>query len=233
MLWMNRPLQTAFLFLLCFIAVGLFQNCGYIGKSAPEMFMGNLSSYSTIPSFAELNDNIFKDKCASCHYHSADFTSYSALMAKGTVVPFNASASSLYQRVLTDEMPQGGPALSAKDKTAILNWINAGAKEVPEIIDLIAPTNFAVIAISDTSTMLSWTLPAQTVFVQNSTVKVNALAICLIQGKEVVFQATSGVVQEARSQFGYNEVYVDALSDYIEKHPLRNLLVSPDLSQAM
>lgn len=163
MLWLNRPLQTAIFFLLGFIVVGLFQNCGYMGKSAPEMFMENLNSYSTIPSFAELNDNIFRDKCASCHYHSTDFSSYSALMAKGTIVPFNASASSMYQRVLADEMPQGGPALSAKDKTAILNWINAGAREVSEVIELLAPTNFIAIAISDTSTMLSWTLPTQTV----------------------------------------------------------------------
>ncbi len=73
----------------------------------------------------------------------------------------------------------------------------------------------------------------QTVFAQNSSVKVNALAICLIQGKEVVFQATSGAVLDARSQFGYNETFVEAMSDFIEKHPLRNLLASPDLSQAL
>lgn len=64
----------------------------------------------------------------------------------------------------------------------------------------------------------------QSVFVQNSTVKVNAVAICVINGKEVVFQASSGVEPDVKNNFGYSETFVEAMSNYIESHPFKDLL---------
>lgn len=163
MFWFIRQLKTTILFLVGFVVIGLFQNCGYTGTSAPELYMGSSSSFSTIPSYNELYENIFRDKCSTCHYHTSHFVSYTALMATGSVVPLNASASPMYQRVSANEMPQGGLPLSDIDKAAISNWINAGAREFSEFVELLPPTNVNVISVSDTSTMLSWTLPTQTV----------------------------------------------------------------------
>lgn len=73
----------------------------------------------------------------------------------------------------------------------------------------------------------------QTVYEQNSTVKVNALAVCLIQNKEVVFQASSGVEADARNNFGYGETFVNEMSNFIQNHQFRNLLAVPGMGQAL
>ncbi|WP_413288549.1 C2H2-type zinc finger protein [Bdellovibrio sp. HCB337] len=80
--------------------------------------------------YANLENSIFKPKCASCH---AQFASYTALMAAKTasgasfIVAGNAATSAVHIETAAGRMPRGVP-LAANEVTAIRDWINAGAK---------------------------------------------------------------------------------------------------------
>jgi len=165
----RSKIKTAFYLLFGFLALGFFQNCGYVGKSDPTKFMIDQGSLSNgVPSYQELYDNIFSPKCMSCHAGmTPNFGNYDNVMSSGSVVPFQPNSSRLYQRVNSGEMPQGGPELSAAEKRAIYAWIeagalNAGGNPVPDVAPD-APSAFAATAGSTTSIILSWSLPAQTV----------------------------------------------------------------------
>lgn len=162
-----KKIKTLLYIVSGFFVLGFFQNCGYVGQSAPEKFMSSQSSFSAVPTYAELYSNIFQSKCKDCHLSGTlNFTSYNTLMAGGTVVPYSASSSPFYLRVAAGDMPQGGPVLSAAEQAAIRNWIQAGAMEtdsaqpipVPD-----APTVFSAIASSSNSSLLQWDLPEQVV----------------------------------------------------------------------
>lgn len=86
-------------------------------------------TYTGTATYSSLKTNIFTVYCTSCHGGASpqsglDLASYSSTIARTTA--FDAANSLLYQKVNTNQMPPGGPALSTADKTAIADWINQG-----------------------------------------------------------------------------------------------------------
>lgn len=87
-------------------------------------------TYTGTATYTLLTQKIFQVYCASCHMGGnasggLQLDVYSSISAR--VSAGNAAGSTLYQRVASDSMPQGGPALSTTEKNAIADWINAGA----------------------------------------------------------------------------------------------------------
>ncbi len=87
-------------------------------------------------SYATQIQPIFNQRCTSCHSQfgangGLQLQNYTAATTTGNnpnnIVPFNANGSNLYQRVLSNNMPQGGPALTSTQKQLIQDWINQGA----------------------------------------------------------------------------------------------------------
>ncbi len=83
-------------------------------------------------SFQSIKEFILDSQCVACHsptgvHPSIDYTDYVTTLNTGGVVPGNAAASPLYQSCQDGSMPQGGPALSAEQITALQDWINNGA----------------------------------------------------------------------------------------------------------
>jgi mono/diheme cytochrome c family protein len=82
-------------------------------------------------SFATLESAIFQPKCVSCHStgntsgSTYAFDTYSNVTAAVDVA--DPTQSILYTDTQSGTMPQGGPALSASDISAILQWIQEGA----------------------------------------------------------------------------------------------------------
>ena len=82
---------------------------------------------------------IFQQSCLICHgpdgaYKETLLMEHDTLIAEGTVVPGNPSASLLYDRVIGTpgsgpQMPLGQPPLSAQAINTIRNWILAGAPD--------------------------------------------------------------------------------------------------------
>jgi len=72
--------------------------------------------------FSYIQANIISKSCAGCHNA---FTTYDGLKAE--VVAGDANSSTLFTKVNTGEMPQGGPFLSVDQIRAIYDWIQAGA----------------------------------------------------------------------------------------------------------
>lgn len=149
----------AVLLMICF-----FQNCGYVGDSNPDAFTTSLHSFSAVPTYSEIFDNILQPKCVSCHDSGlSDFSSYASLMNSGDITPFNPNSSVLYQKIAEGLMPKNAQPLSSDEVRAVYAWIAAGALNgstpptPPE-----APSNLSAVAISASGIMLSWTLPPQT-----------------------------------------------------------------------
>jgi hypothetical protein len=88
------------------------------------------------PTFASLDANVFKPKCATCHTDpepdsGIDLSSYESIMRlQGLVVPGDPANSLLYVVVVAEKMPKGSP-LSADEKDAIHDWILEGALKNP------------------------------------------------------------------------------------------------------
>jgi len=83
-------------------------------------------------SFQSIKELILDPKCTSCHNPSGvnpniDYTDYVTTLNTGGVVPGNAAASPLYLSCQNGSMPQGGPALSVEEISALRDWINNGA----------------------------------------------------------------------------------------------------------
>lgn len=156
---------TAIYLALSAVLIFSFQNCGYVGPSNPSEFMLSVS-YSSPPTFAELDAQIFQPKCLSCHSSgSPNFSSYDTLMANGGVVANDPNQSSVYQQVAAKLMPKGGAALSSDDEKAIYDWIAAGASSGGEGSSTApdSPSSVSAMATSATSIMIVWTLPVQAV----------------------------------------------------------------------
>ncbi len=118
---------------------GRFMNIKILGLSvliASGSFFGACSSEldcttTETPTFTTLNTNIFTVSCSTSECHdstspagSYDMTTYAGVMDNVTASDL---ASALYTNVLSDAMPQGGPALSDAQKCQINKWIAAGA----------------------------------------------------------------------------------------------------------
>jgi hypothetical protein len=146
-----------------FIIIFSIQSCGYVGGSNPSQFASS-QTYSTPPTFQEIQANILQPKCLSCHNSGAyTFTSYSSLMTSGVVIADNPLGSLLYQQIAAGLMPQGGPFLASTDTQAVYDWISAGATPGTSTPAPNAPTLLVATATSQSTISLTWTLPTQTV----------------------------------------------------------------------
>lgn len=87
-------------------------------------------SGSTAPAkFSEVFAQIIRPRCLGCHSAGdarGSLANYNAVRAQ--VVPGNPNASELYNRVVTNNMPQGAAPLSAAQKFMIQSWIQNGAR---------------------------------------------------------------------------------------------------------
>lgn len=155
--------KTAKILFSILILAGLalfFQNCG----RPPGV--GDSNSYSSLPSYSELNEKIFAPKCLSCHSSgSPNFSSYDSLVAGTSIVPGDPNGSLLYQQIVNGLMPKNNPLLSESDIQAVSAWILAGALSGGEPVTLPpdAPTSFVANALSPTEITLTWVLPSSTV----------------------------------------------------------------------
>jgi len=80
--------------------------------------------------YSWIHANIFQPKCISCHGASLpkagiSFSTYTSAME--VVRAGNALGSDLYNEVISNSMPEGGPPLSTAEKDAIRRWIDGGA----------------------------------------------------------------------------------------------------------
>jgi mono/diheme cytochrome c family protein len=130
-----------------------FQNCGQ--PEHGERVLMSLS-YSSPPTFAQIDQNIFQSKCVECHTPSdtPDLTSYAGLMASAVIVPGSPSTSQLYLRVANHEMPPTEP-LSDTDIRAVYDWILAGASD-SNLSPPLAPSVLQATAASAAQINLSW-----------------------------------------------------------------------------
>lgn len=150
----------------------LFQNCSMVAPTqelASSSSLSSLASLSANPVFSELQQKIITPKCLACHSSGLhNFSSYSNIMASGTVVAGNISGSTFYLQVLAGTMPLGRQPLAASETAAIKSWIETGALNLAPGVS--PPTNtpplsisaVAAIGTSPTSITLTWTLPSGT-----------------------------------------------------------------------
>lgn len=115
-------------------------SCGPPGKDIPQ------------PTYSWLSKNIFESKCTSCHTtgnaaYGVDLSSYSQIIATGSVLTGSPFASSMYTTTRDGTMPKSGSVLSDEEVQAIYDWINSGAVD-----DTAAPASPpAVISVNPTS----------------------------------------------------------------------------------
>jgi len=121
--------------ILCFVLwISLVSAAGIAARPAGgQQSISKPSSQDT----AERVKTIFAERCFQCHglngkaaknVFALDRT---RLILSRVVIPGDA-ASVLLKVVESGEMPLGGPELSAEDKTAVRNWILAGAPDWPD-----------------------------------------------------------------------------------------------------
>jgi hypothetical protein len=92
------------------------------------------------PDCDELRDDardVLEQRCADCHSGPAakifDYvTDLDRLLAEGKVAGGSPAESLLYQRIESDEMPLGGPPLSAGEKQAVRDWIEQCTVPTPD-----------------------------------------------------------------------------------------------------
>jgi hypothetical protein len=117
-----------FILLLALVGTG-FLGCGKPMHSE-NPFLSKTSSVELGP-FAALKAKVFDSKCLKCHSGgSPDFTSYTALMAGGTVQPGHPETSELYLRCANKSMPQTGTPLTEAELNELHDWILSGAPEL-------------------------------------------------------------------------------------------------------
>ncbi|MBC7372088.1 MAG: hypothetical protein H7326_11010 [Bdellovibrionaceae bacterium] len=130
---MTHPFKLAILTILGFLTL-LNSGCHSFMNKIPEP-SADSSTSATLDSFATLDSQIFSPKCVACHSAAnpkgnVDMSSYAGILhGQGVVVPGHAESSLMYSEVASHGMPEGGPALSDREVTAIAEWINAGATD--------------------------------------------------------------------------------------------------------
>lgn len=86
--------------------------------------------------FKTINSSIIESRCVECHgpkkqAKKIDLSSYEKIMSKDIfpplVIPGNPERSSLYQSVISGDMPKNRPRLSNRELQAIYDWIKNGA----------------------------------------------------------------------------------------------------------
>ena len=85
----------------------------------------------TYTSFDSVNRAIIQPRCTVCHASGAhNFSTYTALMASGTIVAGNARASRFYLSTVEGSMPTGSYAhLTNDEMIGLAAWIDAGAPQ--------------------------------------------------------------------------------------------------------
>ena len=122
-----KALKKILFLSLAGLSVLMYQNC------TPFEQVELSSSSLEFSFFKGLNDKVFGPKCLECHSGvsaagGADFSSYSSIIASGTVSVGNASSSSIYTAVVSP-LAEGHPVLSAPELEGLASWINNGARE--------------------------------------------------------------------------------------------------------
>jgi mono/diheme cytochrome c family protein len=85
-----------------------------------------VAAAAAVPTFTQLNTEIFLPLCSGCHGSSGGYNMGTYTSVKTRVVVNSATTSKLYKRVNDNSMPPGN-SLSTIDKNMIKDWINAGA----------------------------------------------------------------------------------------------------------
>lgn len=98
-------------------------------------------SYGQTVTFKEVGEQVFSKYCTDCHGSpdptaNLDLRSYASIMSQGVVVPKDAEASLLYQKVVTGEMPEGGDPLTVDELILVRDWINSGALDAQPVGEL-------------------------------------------------------------------------------------------------
>ena len=115
----------------CMMIAGLL--CGWVTSSFAAEEPKKVNAKIT---FEEHVLPIFKAKCVKCHAgaepaHGLRLTTRRDILRGGTSGPAMriaaAESSLLWEKLASNEMPKGGPALSAEEKGLIRSWINDGA----------------------------------------------------------------------------------------------------------
>ncbi|TMQ57863.1 MAG: choice-of-anchor D domain-containing protein [Candidatus Eisenbacteria bacterium] len=98
-----------------------------VGPGLPDVVV---KGFGTTVSYRNDIRAIFNARCdQACHTHifRDPATGYSNLINTGYVIPFDPDNSYLYIRIITGQMPQGGPPLSQPDQNKFRSWILEGA----------------------------------------------------------------------------------------------------------
>lgn len=132
---MTKTARIVIISLALLPVLTFWQNCGKLeAYSAQEQTSGAGSSTVSSPFFKKVNSQILQTRCVSCHNSASplggvDYSSYAKMMATGSVVAGNPSASAFLRSVIDGSMPQGGARLNVDEINLISAWIAAGAKE--------------------------------------------------------------------------------------------------------
>ena len=112
----------------------IYQNCG--SEHSIDYNIDILRSETKVPSFAELNTNIFQQKCNSCHNLESvanpdnnittDFSNYQSVYTT-SLTPGNPEGSPLFTFVYDNLMPASGELVTEEELALIYAWIAAGA----------------------------------------------------------------------------------------------------------
>lgn len=108
----------------------LYKNCAPFTTGGDDLSLLGVSQYE------KLHFQLFEPRCVSCHgdqksENDIDLSTYDKVMASGTVIPFNAEGSLLYQSVASGSMPPDtrlDPDLILK----LREWIDSGARRFDE-----------------------------------------------------------------------------------------------------
>lgn len=109
--------------ILSILSLVFLSGCKAGGSFTQTGRFGSLSSSSTGATLAQKAKAIFDSKCNACHA----FANSTDMVNLGLIVPGDLANSKIYQRLINDTMPQGGPALDAASKQVVFDWISSGA----------------------------------------------------------------------------------------------------------
>ena len=116
------------------ISVFLLGGCNFKVNKMPLVLEDRNQTRSLLTSFDAIKKSIIDPKCLRCHGSGGsggvNLSNYPTIKANiGLATPGDLQNSRIYTEVASGSMPEGGPALSANEVTAISNWILAGAPD--------------------------------------------------------------------------------------------------------